>query len=97
MDRVLSGGREALDRLGHHLVQLQRGEFEPGVDADLPRTKNLGLGWLHQRQRLHELEAGMVMAAERLRRVRGRHAYDGGGRQKAAPTRGENHEASDLP
>jgi acetyl esterase len=86
MDRVLSGGREALDRLGHHLIQLQHGEFEPGVDADLPQRKNLGLGWLHPRQRLHELEVGMVMVSERLLRVRGRHASDGRG----APEGGTN-------
>lgn len=97
MDRVLSGGRDALDRLGRHLVQLQNGDFRPGVDADLPRQTTLGLGWLHPRQRLHELEVGLVMASDRLRRAVGRDAHGDPRRATVTATRGENHEASDLP
>lgn len=87
MDRVLSGAREALDRLGHHLVQLQHGEFQPGVDPDLPRRKSLGLGWLRPRQRLHELEVVMVMASERLLRAPGHRAYSGRGATEGGTNR----------
>ena len=68
-DRVLSGGRDALDRLGTHLAEAFRDEFQPGVDADLPPARHVDpMLWASPAQRWHELKVAAVMVASRARR-----------------------------
>ncbi len=73
LDRVLTGGRDALDRLGAELGLALTGGPIGGVDLDLPPGRDVDrLLWLSPRQRWHELIVAAVLVRDRLGAVRGR-------------------------
>lgn len=68
-DRVLSGSRDALDRLGAHLAEAFRGALEAGVDGDLPPDRHVDrMLWARPAQRWHELKVVGAMVASFARR-----------------------------
>jgi acetyl esterase len=66
-DRVLSGARDALRRLGTELASAFAGRPASGVEADLPPFRHVDrLLWLRPTQRWHELKVAALLVRERL-------------------------------
>jgi len=63
LDRVLTGARDALTRLGEHLSDAFGRTLEPGIDLDLPPDRNIDrLLWAKPAQRWHELKVAALVA-----------------------------------
>lgn len=91
MDRVLSGARHALDLIGVHLGAAFTGQFDPGMDVDLRGPgSDLGLLWVHPRQRWHEIRVAALVAGEGIKRLSG-HARATNGLPRAHDERGLIH------
>lgn len=73
LDRVLTGGRYGLRRLGAELAMAFSSGVEPGRDDNLPWAPDLDhMLWLNPRQRWRELKVGAIVVRERLGRASGR-------------------------
>jgi acetyl esterase len=63
LDRVLTGARDALTRLGAHLSDAFARTLEPGTDPDLPPDRNIDrLLWAKPAQRWHETKVAALVA-----------------------------------
>lgn len=70
-DRVLTGARDALGRVGAHVNEAFTGGLEPGVDGDLPPGRHVDrMLWANPAQRWHELKVVAHMVGAWVRTPR---------------------------